>query len=694
MNLSIITKMLNEGNMSLDCLSYLLNCRAECERLDYKEQLHIDNDKGLCDFTKDILAMKNVGGGYIVIGVEDKTRKPVGLANHLPYDGKMLRDKVKKCSGLDLEVDIVPHDLHVEPVKLRFNLVYVRGSKRSSKLKMPSIVSKDYFPKEAYGLRRGDIYSRRGDSTVRVQSAEELQEVTDAIEVHVNQDAFEASVNPSPFAIEHDTYRLLEKGFEHFVGRSTLKKTLESAVTQDPRIWIINVHGPGGVGKSALVNWLVYRFYEQRAFEAIIHLTAKETVLTQAGIRPHSRTLYSLENLLDHVLDDFQEKTSDDLEVKKNKVIEYLCAWKTLLVLDNMETVSDGRIISFVQSLPPQIQSKVLITSRQKTGGWELPVAVNEFDFEETKEFIDIKSKELGVDFPLDDETCHRVLVVSRGLPLAIQWMIGQYKILRRIHNVLVAVAKQDSPILEFSFGNIWKILSNDAKAILAIMSIFDQPPTAQEISIASAAPLESVEKSLESLVEVTLVTKNTQVSDGRLTYTALPITLAFARNQLTTMGELELECRRRLNLFNEQMELRESEVSKLRGIFLRYRIETDHEKRAVMLCMRGQSEASFGNDADAESYFQRARDLAPQSAYVHMMWAKFLLLRKQVGKALQLIEVGCNRANRRISSASYQTKAEILDEQRDRAGRRRHSRGPWSSISMIMSYATNMALL
>jgi hypothetical protein len=46
---------------------------------------------------------------------------------------------------------------------------------------------------------------------------------------------------------------------------------------KDPRIWIINVHGPGGVGKSALVNWATYEFYGARQFEGIIHLTAKDS---------------------------------------------------------------------------------------------------------------------------------------------------------------------------------------------------------------------------------------------------------------------------------------------------------------------------------------------------------------------------------------------------------------------------------
>src|SRR5438445_5383847 len=111
MNLSILERMVREGDLSLDALLYLLQCKSESEWLDYKQRLVLDQDKNLCDFTRDVLALKNVGGGYIVVGVRDKTWEPLGLAEKLPYDTKMLRDKVRRASGLDLDVDIVHHEL-------------------------------------------------------------------------------------------------------------------------------------------------------------------------------------------------------------------------------------------------------------------------------------------------------------------------------------------------------------------------------------------------------------------------------------------------------------------------------------------------------------------------------------------------------------------------------------------------------
>jgi hypothetical protein len=60
MDFSVLKRMVRNGDMSVEALSYLLRCGGECEWLDYKEQLHLDNDKGICDFGKDSLAFKNV----------------------------------------------------------------------------------------------------------------------------------------------------------------------------------------------------------------------------------------------------------------------------------------------------------------------------------------------------------------------------------------------------------------------------------------------------------------------------------------------------------------------------------------------------------------------------------------------------------------------------------------------------------
>lgn len=319
MNLSVLERMVQNGDLSLAALQYLLDCRAECEWLDYKEFLHLDNDPSLANFTRDVLAMKNIGGGYIVVGVQDKTWLPVGLDAELSYDGKLLRDKARRGCGLDLDLYIVHHSSHHEGKSLLFALILVRGSGKRHKRRIPSLVKCDFRPREKYGLRRGEIYVRQGDSTVRVDSSEMLDRLLSDLEGRADAASIEAMQPASPFIIDTGLYRLQQPDFDVFVGRSDLRKKVVDAVLKDPRIWIINIHGPGGVGKSAIATWVAYHFYERKEFESIVQLTAKEITLTEKGIRPNrGRTLHSLEDLLDRLCSVFEEEPPEDLDKRSS----------------------------------------------------------------------------------------------------------------------------------------------------------------------------------------------------------------------------------------------------------------------------------------------------------------------------------------------------------------------------------------
>ncbi|MFE3428677.1 RNA-binding domain-containing protein [Streptomyces sp. NPDC059171] len=671
MNLATIERMVRDGDLSLDALKYLVDCRGECEWLDFKQLFRLESDYDISAFAKDALAMKNTGGGYLVIGVQDKTWVPVGLASELPYDAKILRDKIRRATGLDISVDIVQHQLRYTGEPQWFAVILVRAATKRRKRRTPSLVKHDFQPKESYGLRRGEIYFRRGDSTVRLDSAEELEELLDDLEERADQDSLERDQPKTPFAVDTGTYRLLEKDYQFFVGREQLRDQLITAVTKDPRIWIINVHGPGGVGKSALATWAAYHFYDQRDFEAILQLTAKETALTSGGIsRSQTRTLYSLEGLLDQILLLFGEEPPSDLDEKKLLVLEWLSVWPTLIVLDNLETVDDGRIIYFIQNLPPASQAKVIITSRRKTGGWEYPVTVPELNHEETRDFVAVKSGEFRIDLSLTERRIDEINKACGGLPLAIQWALGRYKLCGNLNDALGAVKGEDSPVLEFSFRNIWDVLSSDAKRVLSVMSIFDAPPGDQLLSLASEISRERLDSALRELEEATLVSRQVHPADGQATYTSLPITLSFAANQLARFGDLETSARRRVQQYTQQMELKSWEVDRFVGIFERFGIEADNEKRGAILCRRGESETFSGNMEAADALFKQARDTAPTSAYVFAMSASYELARKRIGQAMKFADVACTRANRLTGSLAYSTKARVCDAQRDKFGR------------------------
>ena len=274
------------------------------------------------------------------------------------------------------------------------------------------------------------------------------------------------------------------------------------------------------------------------------------------------------------------------------------------------------------------------------------------------------------MDFPLDDGTISKVECVTGGLPLAIQWLIGRFKRSGNISEELECVLSPDSPVLEFSFRNVWHNLSTDSRAVLAIMSIFEsRPPTIDLLSVTLGWARDRIERALDELIDVTLVSKSTQEPIGIVIYTALPITLSFAQYQLGEMGDFETKCRQRYQIYNDHLELKEFETQKFDNIFGEYGLQTESEKKAAILCKRAQSEFFGGNVELADELFKQAKEMAPNSSYIFAMSASNHLARNRLGLALKDATESCKKATKKTGSLCYTIKARVLKIQKDVTG-------------------------
>lgn len=103
-----------------------------------------------------------------------------------------------------------------------------------------------------------------------------MNEYLEELEIKYQEDEIEQTIkSPSPFAIETGFYRLLPKEFVDFIGRDNFKSIIRKAIEKDPRIWIINLFGPGGVGKSALATSALFFLFEtkRKTLEATINMS-------------------------------------------------------------------------------------------------------------------------------------------------------------------------------------------------------------------------------------------------------------------------------------------------------------------------------------------------------------------------------------------------------------------------------------
>jgi tetratricopeptide (TPR) repeat protein len=361
--------------------------------------------------------------------------------------------------------------------------------------------------------------------------------------------------------------------------------------------------------------------------------------------RPLSPTLYSLEDFFDRVLRLFDVFSEEELaqrgiEEQKKLVTEVLVAYRVLLILDNMETMNDGRLMEFVRTLPPESQSKVLLTSRRRTAEWEYPIRVTELDESEVKQLLQARSAELGLDLPVDDPAfVQRIKEMSGGLPLAIQWILGEYRKTNRLNKILSRALTPDSPLLEFSFRNSWNALEMTAQQALAVLSVFIDPPTAQEWRTTLDWSVDKMESAITSLIEATFVSERTEPRTGKVIYAALPITLTFARNELSKMGDLEREARLRYQGYRNRLELAAVETGQYSSLFEQYEAQTETQKKAIVLCRMAEGQAGRLGYEAADEYFKQAMGVEPRSVYTLVSYGQVKAELGRFGEAVELME-------------------------------------------------------
>ncbi len=163
--------------MDIKQLKYLLQ-KPEGPKLDFKEKLSLDLDSDKKEFTKDVCSIANSRGGrgYIIFGIQDKTKKVLGveLTN---FDEEKLQQII--ANRID---PVVP--IRVETFEyMGKNIVVV------------TIFNSDQKPHQI--LYNGSFYIRRGSTTgvARIQEiADMLQErgiiyVENSIMKHLTMDA-------------------------------------------------------------------------------------------------------------------------------------------------------------------------------------------------------------------------------------------------------------------------------------------------------------------------------------------------------------------------------------------------------------------------------------------------------------------------------------------------------------------------
>jgi LuxR family glucitol operon transcriptional activator len=418
-----------------------------------------------------------------------------------------------------------------------------------------------------------------------------------------------------------------------FVGREDDIKEIIKYLQRE-KFNVVTITGAGGVGKTSLALKVIQEITQKPKadkYDAIIWLSAKEDKLSPFGIQDIEPDFKSYEELLDTIINvlGFGIKNSEDIttvETKENTVATlFEIVDNILIIIDNLETVTDERILNFIIDAP--VKAKFLITSRKGLGQVE-----RRYELKQLKEkeaiylFRQIsKDKQITSLIRLDNDVIKKYVNKVSNYPLAIKWVIGQVARGRDINKVIDSIDDASGDISKFCFEQIFEMLNDDTKGILFALCCFEEPPTSSLLRYVVDIDNTTFDDCIEELILVSLVIpeqfKNEQNEIASKFY-ILPLTKGYIRQQLSNNSGLRENILKRLAEVEGTITATEQAKREYRFSLHNLGAISEEEKISAIFTQTAFQKYQAGLYDDAVENYKKAIEVAPRFSSVYRNWA------------------------------------------------------------------------
>lgn len=294
-----------------------------------------------------------------------------------------------------------------------------------------------------------------------------------------------------------------------FFGRGRELQRIKKAILGP---WpVVSILGDGGIGKTAIALKVAYGVLDDRAanFEAVVWVTAKATTLTSGEIQSISGAIQDSLGMFEAAaleLSGGGESVGDPTQ----EVLDYLASFRILLILDNLETVTDQRLRDFLLDMPNG--SKVLITSRIGLG-MENPVKLEPLSDQESKSLLRSLASIRNIDVlkNLDDSGLTKLVSKLKGHPLYIKWLVAGVQSGRRPSELV----SDNSLLLDFCMSNVYDKLREPARQVLQSMQVIRGARGQGELAYLNGFNAQQVQSALLELMTTNFVSMRRSADDA-----------------------------------------------------------------------------------------------------------------------------------------------------------------------------------
>lgn len=502
---------------------------SENPKLEFKSKWYCStdklDDKGWGEFLKDLITLANGNSGftgqpgYLLIGASDEDPKADNSREifNIARNG-MLSDlqKLRETTLRKLRETCSP-----PPAKIDIDFIEVRG-KTLLIIEIPSPVDVIKLDRD---LNTRGMRFKKG--TVLIRVGQDIS-VADPTEISDLRKSYQQANPKTWIQGKQVIHNLPQPDYVNFVGRQKELTKLRALLNPKDRIWTIVIDGIGGIGKSALALEIAYRYLseydlllEEERFQAIIWISAKDSTLTADGIKNRFQATNTLNDIFRQISVILGEKEISQYDFNEQSLLinHALGQRRTLLIIDNLETIDDERVNSFIRELPSP--TKCIVTTRHRIDVAD-PIRLSAMPRKDALSLI--KQECNKKDIQLGDAQIELLYKRTAGVPLAVVWSIAQISYRGfGVDRVLRCLGDAKGDIARFCFENaIEQIRDDPAYIILITLALSPNSMSRNEIgNITDLSELDR-DEGLVALEHLSLINKITAL---HIVKYSLPVT-------------------------------------------------------------------------------------------------------------------------------------------------------------------------
>lgn len=429
-----------------------------------------------------------------------------------------------------------------------------------------------------------------------------------------------------------------------FVGRKKEISDLKGLIL-NKKSQIITIIGNGGIGKTAIAIKCLYDIVDdpehQDRFDAIVWVSLKTKSLTKGEFINIKGAIHSVEGMYKSL----QKSTVEDSDSPVDDILSFMQNFNTLLVIDNLETVTAGEILNFLKSIPDN--SKVLITSRSGVGELETRFRLSEMSLKDSEQYFRLLCQYYGLELYKRDKDSLRQLLTEDlySSPLSIKWFVTSIYFKTDEASLL---AHKDN-LIHFSMSNIIDKLNSSQKEILHLFLLEGKPLVFGVIDF-------YMDKSTYELAEDINVLQSTSMLDSKSNTYQIN---SMAKDYLSLYNKPSNDFikkvskkRSELSRILQNIQL-EKEASPFFAKIIFGNLETDNKKISSFYLKQALQYSADKRWKEAEESVERAREVAPDYFEVYKIKAYINAENMNLYEAIESYRTAVENANKGYEKAT-----------------------------------------